>query len=70
MGDITCTVFNGAGFGCNVTFTDNSSWIRSRKFRLAVRAVTTATKVPGIKESVSEAFVVLDHCGECNCLFS
>lgn len=51
VGDITCTVVNGAGFGCNVTFTDNSSWIRSRKFRLAVRAVTTATKVPGIKES-------------------
>lgn len=64
VGDLICTLVNGAGFVGNVTFTDNSSWVRSRKFRLAVRAVSSAAKGTGIREAVSEAFVVLDHRGE------
>ncbi|KAJ8430551.1 hypothetical protein Cgig2_019123 [Carnegiea gigantea] len=64
VGDLICTLVNGAGFVSNVTFTDNSSWVRSRKFRLAVRALSSATKGTGIREAVSEAFVVLDHRGE------
>ena len=70
VGDLTCTLVNGVGFVGSVTFTDNSSWVRSRKFRLAVRAVSRAAKGTGIREAVSEAFVVLDHRGECKCVVS
>ncbi|KAG8060975.1 hypothetical protein GUJ93_ZPchr0002g23270 [Zizania palustris] len=46
----------------DVSFTDNSSWIRSRKFRIGVRAVPGVG--PKIKEAVSEIFMVKDHRGE------
>ncbi|XP_031371465.1 protein SAR DEFICIENT 1-like isoform X3 [Punica granatum] len=45
--------------------TDNSSWIRSRKFRLGVRVIPGS--YPGvvrIQEAVSEPFVVRDHRGK------
>lgn len=46
--------------------TDNSSWVRSRKFRLGVRVIpgSCGTAVR-ICEAVSEPFVVRDHRGEC-----
>ncbi|KAL5201637.1 hypothetical protein ABZP36_035991 [Zizania latifolia] len=46
----------------DVSFTDNSSWIRSRKFRIGVRAVPGVG--PKIQEAVSESFMVKDHRGE------
>jgi len=36
-GDTTVQLKDGVGVVGDITFTDNSSWIRSRKFRLGVR---------------------------------
>lgn len=47
-----------------VEFTDNSSWIRSGKFRLGARVVQRSGGIK-IQEAISEAFVVKDHRGEC-----
>ncbi|KAK4747146.1 hypothetical protein SAY87_026183 [Trapa incisa] len=54
----------GATFS-NLHVTDNSSWVRSRKFRLGVRVIPgrCGTHVR-ILEAVSEAFTVRDHRGE------
>uniref|UniRef100_A0A0D9XCC3 Uncharacterized protein n=1 Tax=Leersia perrieri TaxID=77586 RepID=A0A0D9XCC3_9ORYZ len=50
----------------DMAFTDNSSWIRSRKFRIGVRATTGSGGEAGmrIREAVSESFMVKDHRGE------
>ncbi|GJN16471.1 hypothetical protein PR202_gb03462 [Eleusine coracana subsp. coracana] len=48
----------------DVSFTDNSSWIRSRKFRIGVRAMPASYFGVRIKEEVSESFTVKDHRGE------
>ncbi|KAF2298673.1 hypothetical protein GH714_024702 [Hevea brasiliensis] len=47
-----------------IEFTDNSSWIRSRKFRLAARVVSGSSPDVRIREAMTEAFVVKDHRGE------
>lgn len=70
VGDISFVLVGGVGYIQNITFTDNSSWLRSRKFRLGVRVVSRASFGTGIREAVSEAFMVLDHRGECKCLHS
>ncbi|CAH9133705.1 unnamed protein product [Cuscuta epithymum] len=64
-GDLQVTLKEGVGTVGELTFTDNSSWIRSRKFRLGVKAS------PGwhcesirIREAKTEAFTVKDHRGE------
>jgi hypothetical protein len=50
----------------DVSFTDNSSWIRSRKFRIGVRVVMLTDSCGlRIQEAVSESFTVKDHRGEC-----
>ncbi|KAL6842500.1 hypothetical protein ACP4OV_027735 [Aristida adscensionis] len=48
----------------DVSFTDNSSWIRSRKFRIGVRVMQASYCGPRIQEAVSESFTVKDHRGE------
>ncbi|KAL6644276.1 hypothetical protein ACP70R_015884 [Stipagrostis hirtigluma subsp. patula] len=48
----------------DVSFTDNSSWIRSRKFRIGVRVMQGSYLGPRIQEAVSESFTVKDHRGE------
>ncbi|KAM0919833.1 hypothetical protein ACQ4PT_007978 [Festuca glaucescens] len=48
----------------DLSFTDNSSWIRSRKFRIGVRVMATSYYGPMIQEAVSESFTVKDHRGE------
>ncbi|KQJ96246.1 protein SAR DEFICIENT 1 isoform X2 [Brachypodium distachyon] len=48
----------------DVSFTDNSSWIRSRKFRIGVRVMASTYYGPRIQEAVSESFTVKDHRGE------
>eukprot|EP00897_Mesotaenium_endlicherianum_P006523 jgi/Mesen1/589/ME000107S10826 len=53
-GDVAVVLKDGVGTLGELTFTDNSSWIRSRKFRLGL-------KVRGAK---TEAFTVKDHRGE------
>ncbi|KAI3788799.1 hypothetical protein L2E82_01577 [Cichorium intybus] len=47
----------------NVVFTDNSSWRRSRKFRLGAK-VQIATGGIRIREARSQAFIVKDQRGE------
>jgi hypothetical protein len=51
-----------------IEFTDNSSWVRSRKFRLGARVVPESYQGVRIREAITEAFVVKDHRGECKFL--
>lgn len=64
-GELVVTLRNGVGTFSNVTFTDNSSWTRSRRFRLGVRVVESNAIEERIREARSEPFVVKDHRGEC-----
>ncbi|VVA95197.1 unnamed protein product [Arabis nemorensis] len=64
-GEITVTVRNGVGTIGNIEFTDNSSWIRSRKFRIGVKvAKGSSGQGVAVCEAMTEAFVVKDHRGE------
>ncbi|OEL32516.1 Calmodulin-binding protein 60 C [Dichanthelium oligosanthes] len=48
----------------DMSFTDNSSWIRCRKFRIGVRIMPGSHFGARIQEAVSESFTVKDHRGE------
>ncbi|TKY52289.1 Calmodulin-binding protein 60 G [Spatholobus suberectus] len=63
-GDRFITLKNGVGSINKVMFTDNSRWIRSRKFRLGAKVVQPTAKEANIKEGRSEPFVVKDYRGE------
>ncbi|KAE8711531.1 Calmodulin-binding protein [Hibiscus syriacus] len=63
-GDLNVTMVDGVGTVDNVVFTDNSSWIRSGKFRLGARVVQRIAGEVTIREATSEAFKVKDHRGE------
>ncbi|KAG5536126.1 hypothetical protein RHGRI_023793 [Rhododendron griersonianum] len=63
-GELQFTMRDGfAPFG-EVEFTDNSSWIRSRKFRLGARVVQGCSRGFRVREAMTEPFVVKDHRGE------
>ncbi|KAI3675988.1 hypothetical protein L1987_85584 [Smallanthus sonchifolius] len=59
-GDLVVVLKDGVGDLGEVFFTDNSSWRRSRTFRLGARAVSGVR----IREAISEPFMVKDHRGE------
>lgn len=61
-GEVLLTLCNGVAYLGDVTFTDNSSWIRSRKFRLGARL--HQSRCTEVQEAISEAFLVKDHRGE------
>ncbi|XP_044966643.1 calmodulin-binding protein 60 D-like isoform X1 [Hordeum vulgare subsp. vulgare] len=63
-GDIHVTLKEGVGTIGELIFTDNSSWIRSRKFRLGMRVSSGFCDGVRIKEAKTEAFTVKDHRGE------
>ncbi|XP_021810839.1 protein SAR DEFICIENT 1 isoform X2 [Prunus avium] len=65
-GDVNVTVRDGLTAIGEIEFTDNSSWIRSRKFRLGARVApgTSAYQGSRIREAITDAFVVKDHRGE------
>ena len=63
-GDLQVTLKEGVGTLGDFTFTDNSSWIRSRKFRLGLKLASGYEGVR-IREAKTEAFHVKDHRGEC-----
>ncbi|EEF49939.1 conserved hypothetical protein [Ricinus communis] len=66
-GDLNVTLRGGVVSISDVAFTDNSSWQRSRKFRLGAKPVSKISGESGearIREARSEAFVVKDHRGE------
>ncbi|KAL5996306.1 hypothetical protein ACLOJK_026382 [Asimina triloba] len=67
-GELVVTLRNGVATFGNVSFTDNSSWTKSRKFRLGVRVVESIRMKERIREARSEAFMVKDHRGECKSL--
>ena len=58
----------GIGFVSEISFTNNSSWTRSRRFWLWARVVD---KIDGtsVREAKTESFIVRDHRGECEHLF-
>ncbi|KAF8387781.1 hypothetical protein HHK36_026436 [Tetracentron sinense] len=63
-GNLVITLTDGLGYLGEITFTDNSSWRRSRKFRLGARAVQNTCSEERIREARSAAFIVKDHRGE------
>ncbi|KAG6649114.1 calmodulin-binding protein 60 B [Carya illinoinensis] len=63
-GDLQVTLKEGVGTLGELTFTDNSSWIRSRKFRLGLKVASGFCEGRRIREAKTEAFTVKDHRGE------
>ncbi|KAJ1271167.1 hypothetical protein BS78_06G108100 [Paspalum vaginatum] len=63
-GDLQVTLKEGVGTIGELIFTDNSSWIRSRKFRLGLRVSSGFCEGIRIMEAKTEAFTVKDHRGE------
>lgn len=63
-GDVILTLIDGKGSVGDVSFTDNSSWTRSRKFRLGARLLDDIGGLR-VREARSDPFVVRDHRGEC-----
>ncbi|KAF2317072.1 hypothetical protein GH714_011514 [Hevea brasiliensis] len=63
-GDLQVTLKEGVGTLGDLTFTDNSSWIRSRKFRLGVKVASGSCEGVRVREAKTEAFAVKDHRGE------
>ncbi|XP_047313955.1 protein SAR DEFICIENT 1-like [Impatiens glandulifera] len=63
-GDLSLTMRDGYAVVGQIEFTDNSSWIRSRKFRLGARVVQGSEKGTRVCEAITESFVVRDHRGE------
>lgn len=64
-GDVQVTLKEGVGTIGELTFTDNSSWIRSRKFRLGLKVAAGYCEDIRIQEAKTDAFTVKDHRGEC-----
>ncbi|GKU88797.1 hypothetical protein SLEP1_g3018 [Rubroshorea leprosula] len=62
-GDAFVILKEGIGSVVEISFTDNSSWTRSRRFRLGARVVdgSDGTRV---REAKTESFIVRDHRGE------
>lgn len=69
-GDLQVTLKEGVGTLGELTFTDNSSWIRSRKFRLGLKVASGYCEGMRIREAKTDAFTVKDHRGECELMFS
>ncbi|KAF9617663.1 hypothetical protein IFM89_037806 [Coptis chinensis] len=63
-GDLQVTLKEGVGTLGELTFTDNSSWIRSRKFRLGLKVASGFCEGSRIREAKTDAFTVKDHRGE------
>ncbi|KAK9706643.1 hypothetical protein RND81_07G141200 [Saponaria officinalis] len=63
-GELQVTLKDGVGTLGELTFTDNSSWIRSRQFRLGLKVASGYCDGFRIREAKTEAFTVKDHRGE------
>ncbi|MCD9559230.1 hypothetical protein HAX54_017087 [Datura stramonium] len=62
-GDTFLYLKEGIGWVSDISFTDNSSWTRSRKFRLGARLVDSFEGI-SVREAKTESFIVRDHRGE------
>ncbi|KAJ0251339.1 Calmodulin-binding protein 60 D [Hirschfeldia incana] len=63
-GDLCVVLKDGVGTLGELVFTDNSSWIRSKKFRLALRVASGWCDGVRVREAKTEPFAVKDHRGE------
>ncbi|KAJ7979488.1 Calmodulin-binding protein [Quillaja saponaria] len=63
-GDLQVILKEGVGTLGELIFTDNSSWIRSRKFRLGLKVASGYSEGVRIRQAKTEAFTVKDHRGE------
>ncbi|KAF3514393.1 hypothetical protein F2Q69_00004609 [Brassica cretica] len=63
-GDVLVTLKEGVGTLGELIFTDNSSWIRCRKFRLGLKVSSGYCEGMRVREAKTEAFTVKDHRGE------
>ncbi|KAK9065329.1 hypothetical protein SSX86_016712 [Deinandra increscens subsp. villosa] len=63
-GELQVVLKEGVGTLGELTFTDNSSWIRSRKFRLGLKVASGYHEGVRIREARTDAFTVKDHRGE------
>lgn len=63
-GELQVILKEGVGTLGELTFTDNSSWIRSRKFRLGLKVASGCCEGIRIHEAKTDAFTVKDHRGE------
>ncbi|RWV96808.1 hypothetical protein GW17_00040459, partial [Ensete ventricosum] len=64
-GDVFIDLNEGIGILGELSFTDNSSWTRSRKFRLGARVPDGHCNGIRVREAKTEPFMVKDHRGEC-----
>lgn len=62
-GDLIIQLRDGVGYLGDLSFTDNSSWIKSRTFRLGVKLNNRSGEFR-VREGVSKPFTVRDHRGE------
>ncbi|KAM7273599.1 hypothetical protein ACFE04_028263 [Oxalis oulophora] len=62
-GEAFFTLKEGIGSVGDISFTDNSSWTRSRRFKLGARVVDNANEIT-VREAKTESFIVRDHRGE------
>lgn len=67
-GTLSVALREGVGYIEDVTFTDNSSWIRCGKFRLGAKLQNASGEV-SVREGISNSFKVKDHRGECKFSF-
>lgn len=63
-GILSVALREGVGYADDITFTDNSSWVRCGKFRLGAE-MQNITSEGSVREAISNAFKVKDHRGEC-----
>ncbi|KAJ6829020.1 calmodulin-binding protein 60 A-like isoform X2 [Iris pallida] len=63
-GDVFLELNEGVGIVGELSFTDNSSWTRSRKFRLGARVSDGYVNGERVQEAKTEPFMVKDHRGE------
>ncbi|KAK4424572.1 Calmodulin-binding protein 60 C [Sesamum alatum] len=62
-GELIVPLQDGVGYIGEISFTDNSSWIRSGKFRLGAQVHASSDELR-IREAISSSFKVKDHRGE------
>ncbi|XP_060205531.1 protein SAR DEFICIENT 1-like [Lycium barbarum] len=65
-GELNFTMRDGVVQVGEIEFTDNSSWIRSRKFRIGAKVVKIGNGQTSVRiaEAITESFIVKDHRGE------
>lgn len=65
-GELNFTMRDGVVSVGEIEFTDNSSWIRCRKFRIGAKVVQIGNNQTTLRitEAITESFVVKDHRGE------